>query len=206
MPSPSCAAARPWRQLDPSHSHGRRTDPAHGRRDRDPAGAGQTSATGTRLNVGALTCARADGGMALQEATFFVRAGEIYGIAGVSGNGQAELAETLMGAREPTSGEIWVEELGDISRTPMSHTRIAAVARDPRRSLRLCAGRHPFTRRQFRGRRPSAPAVMARSGLLDRACHATRRRRGRSPTTMSRACAASSKRRRCYRAATPKSW
>src|ERR1700728_810812 len=86
----------------------------------------QNETTGTRLNVGALTCARADGSIALQEATFFVRAAEIYGIAGVSGNGQAELAETLMGAREPAKGEIWVEDLGDISGTPMPHGRIAA--------------------------------------------------------------------------------
>jgi general nucleoside transport system ATP-binding protein len=81
-----------------------------------------------RLNVGALTCVRADGSAALQQATFFVRAGEIYGIAGVSGNGQAELAEALMGAREPTDGEIWVEELGDIAHAPMTAARTAAVA------------------------------------------------------------------------------
>jgi len=81
-----------------------------------------------RLNVGALTCARADGSTALQQATFFVRAGEIYGIAGVSGNGQAELAEALMGAREPTGGEIWIEDLGDVAHAPMTNARTAAVA------------------------------------------------------------------------------
>ena len=92
-----------------------------------PARAPNTD-TRLRLNVGALSCVRADGSTALQQATFFVRAGEIYGIAGVSGNGQAELAEALMGAREPTQGEIWVEELGDIAHTPMTSTRTAAVA------------------------------------------------------------------------------
>jgi ABC-type uncharacterized transport system ATPase subunit len=81
-----------------------------------------------RLNVGALTCARADGSVALERTTFYVRGGEIYGIAGVSGNGQAELAEALMGAREPSSGEIWVEDLGDIAHAPMTNERTAAVA------------------------------------------------------------------------------
>ncbi|RQO77717.1 heme ABC transporter ATP-binding protein [Aquitalea sp. FJL05] len=37
---------------------------------------------------------------------FQVRAGEIVGIAGVSGNGQSELLEVLAGMLEPTSGEI----------------------------------------------------------------------------------------------------
>src|SRR5216683_603541 len=49
----------------------------------------------TRLNVGALSCARADGRVVLADMNFYVRGGEIYGIAGVSGNGQAELAEAL---------------------------------------------------------------------------------------------------------------
>jgi general nucleoside transport system ATP-binding protein len=102
----------------------------------------QNANTGTRLNVGALSCARADGSMALQEATFFVRAGEIYGIAGVSGNGQAELAEALMGAREPATGEIWVENLGDITHAPVSNARIASIAAIPadRYSFALAGG------------------------------------------------------------------
>jgi general nucleoside transport system ATP-binding protein len=102
----------------------------------------QKESAGTRLNVGALTCARADGSLALQQATFFVRAGEIYGIAGVSGNGQSELAEALMGAREPTVGEIWVEELGDVARVPISRARIAAVGMIPadRYSFALAGG------------------------------------------------------------------
>lgn len=46
-----------------------------------------------------------------------VRKGEILGIAGVAGNGQSELVETLMGLRQPTRGSISL--LGrDITRFP----------------------------------------------------------------------------------------
>lgn len=37
---------------------------------------------------------------------FAVREGEVFGVAGVSGNGQSELAELLMGLRHPTAGAI----------------------------------------------------------------------------------------------------
>jgi general nucleoside transport system ATP-binding protein len=41
-----------------------------------------------------------------------VRAGEILGVAGVEGNGQRELAETLIGLREPESGTVVLEGRG----------------------------------------------------------------------------------------------
>ena len=44
----------------------------------------------------------------LDDVNFSVRAGEIVGIAGVSGNGQSELLEVLSGIRGPTSGLIRV--------------------------------------------------------------------------------------------------
>ncbi|MEI8104690.1 MAG: ABC transporter ATP-binding protein [Actinomycetes bacterium] len=54
-------------------------------------------------------CAAGDrGGDALHGITLDVRAGEIIGIAGVAGNGQRELAETLTGMRVATRGEIRV--------------------------------------------------------------------------------------------------
>ena len=78
----------------------------------------------------------------MQEASFFVRAGEIYGIAGVSGNGQSELGEALIGARQPTAGEIWIENLGNVVHDPASNRRIAAVAAIPadRYSFALAGG------------------------------------------------------------------
>ncbi len=45
---------------------------------------------------------------ALQGVTLEVRAGETLGLAGVSGNGQRELAETIAGLRHATGGEILI--------------------------------------------------------------------------------------------------
>jgi simple sugar transport system ATP-binding protein len=50
-----------------------------------------------------------DGGMLLQDIDFDLRAGEVFGVAGVGGNGQNELLETLVGLRRPTSGEITID-------------------------------------------------------------------------------------------------
>ncbi len=50
---------------------------------------------------------RSDRGfLALKDVTFSIREGEIFGIAGVSGNGQQELAEVLAGLRKPEGGEV----------------------------------------------------------------------------------------------------
>jgi general nucleoside transport system ATP-binding protein len=48
------------------------------------------------------------GGDALRGVDLTVRAGEIVAIAGVAGNGQRELAETITGMRPPTRGEVIV--------------------------------------------------------------------------------------------------
>jgi simple sugar transport system ATP-binding protein len=42
--------------------------------------------------------------------TFDVRAGEIFGIAGVQGNGQTELVEALAGIRKTVSGKVMIED------------------------------------------------------------------------------------------------
>lgn len=57
-----------------------------------------------------------DGGrMLLDEISFEVREREVLGVAGVSGNGQVDLIEALVGLRGPTSGSIRIggELLGD---------------------------------------------------------------------------------------------
>ncbi|MEJ6785143.1 ABC transporter ATP-binding protein [Aminobacter sp. Piv2-1] len=57
---------------------------------------------------------RADGHRALADASLELRRGEIYGIAGVGGNGQSELAEILMGVLRPVSGSIEFDGVGEI--------------------------------------------------------------------------------------------
>src|SRR3954469_1160892 len=61
-----------------------------------------------RLEVEKLVARDDAGGMAVHDLSLTVRAGEIVGIAGVSGNGQRQLVEVLSGQREAESGDIRV--------------------------------------------------------------------------------------------------
>ena len=54
--------------------------------------------------------ARGDRGhLAVDGASLRVHGGEIVGVAGVAGNGQAELAEVIAGVREPERGHVWFD-------------------------------------------------------------------------------------------------
>ncbi len=59
-----------------------------------------------------------------------IHAGEVLGIAGVEGNGQAELVEVIMGMREPTSGTVHLGGV-DISDWATREIREAGVAYIP---------------------------------------------------------------------------
>ena len=58
------------------------------------------------------------GNVALAGVDLEISAGEILGIAGVTGNGQRELAEVIAGLREATHGELWVNEQNLSRATP----------------------------------------------------------------------------------------
>jgi ABC-type uncharacterized transport system ATPase subunit len=60
------------------------------------------------LELVAVSAAADRGGDALRDVSLRVRAGEIVGIAGVAGNGQRELAETIAGMRAPSAGSVQV--------------------------------------------------------------------------------------------------
>jgi simple sugar transport system ATP-binding protein len=84
-----------------------------------------------RLYVADLTCARRDGHVMVQGASFAVREREIYGLAGVSGNGQSELAEALTGIRPPLSGSIEIAGAGDVTKAPAGKLRDLGLAAIP---------------------------------------------------------------------------
>ncbi len=63
----------------------------------------------------------------LRDLTFRVRSGEIYGIAGVEGNGQTELAEAIMGLRPVGSGTILLRG-EDITNLPTPKIRQRGLA------------------------------------------------------------------------------
>ncbi|MDQ6682616.1 MAG: ABC transporter ATP-binding protein [Chloroflexota bacterium] len=61
------------------------------------------------LVVESLRAADDRGHQVVHEVSFEVRGGEIFGIAGVAGNGQDELVEALAGLRAPTGGRVRLE-------------------------------------------------------------------------------------------------
>jgi len=71
--------------------------------EKGPAKPGETV-----LAVDNLSLSDARGVALLKDISFTVRAGEIVGIAGVAGNGQSELLETIAGIRKPDKGRILV--------------------------------------------------------------------------------------------------
>ncbi len=96
-----------------------------------------------------------------------VRAGEILGIAGVEGNGQAELVEALAGLRRPAAGEILLAGRA-ITRLPPSGRFRAGLAHVPAdRLARGLIGDYTLADNLILGSQREAP--YARRGWLDRA-------------------------------------
>ena len=74
-----------------------------------------------RLVVSGLASSTIEGHTPLVDASFVVRSREIYGIAGVGGNGQTELAATLVGGRLPSAGKIEIKEPGSEALTDLTN-------------------------------------------------------------------------------------
>jgi ABC-type uncharacterized transport system ATPase subunit len=82
------------------------------------------------LELDGVTTRDATGRALVEDVTFTVRAGEILGIAGVEGNGQAELVETIMGLRPIEAGRIRLAS-ADISGWPTRRRREGGIGYIP---------------------------------------------------------------------------
>ena len=93
---------------------------------------GETVADQPVLQVENLSADDDRGLQALSDVSLVVNAGEILGIAGVGGNGQKELAETLCGTRMPTSGSILVhaQEMGGASPSEITAAGVGRIPED----------------------------------------------------------------------------
>lgn len=71
---------------------------------------GQHNHGETKISIDDLNVKSDQGVMVLRSLSFELYAGEILGVAGVEGNGQQELLETLIGLRKPISGNIVLDQ------------------------------------------------------------------------------------------------
>jgi simple sugar transport system ATP-binding protein len=100
---------------------------------------GQAAAKNVRLSIRGLTVEGDTGLAAVSDVSLDVRAGEIVGVAGVSGNGQRELVEALIGQRTPVAGEIWMEgQRYGARRSEMRKHRVFSLPEEPLRNA--CVG------------------------------------------------------------------
>jgi general nucleoside transport system ATP-binding protein len=87
------------------------------------------------LEIRGLTVGGDTGTMAVDGIDLDVRAGEILGVAGVSGNGQRELAEAIIGLRTPKSGSIAVDGV-DVASVGPAGCRANGLAYVPEERMR----------------------------------------------------------------------
>ncbi|MDR0782917.1 MAG: ABC transporter ATP-binding protein [Propionibacteriaceae bacterium] len=88
------------------------------------------------LEVADLCLVDTEGRVLLDEVSFTLARGEILAIAGVQGNGQTELTETLIGVRVPTSGSIFLHheaggEPEDLTGKPIKRILAAGIGYIP---------------------------------------------------------------------------
>jgi simple sugar transport system ATP-binding protein len=87
------------------------------------------------LKLEGLSVADNVGQLAVEKLALDIRAGEIVGVAGVSGNGQRELVETLAGQRDLEAGRMLVHgEIYTATRPEMVRHKIACLPEEPLRN------------------------------------------------------------------------
>jgi simple sugar transport system ATP-binding protein len=123
---------KPTRELD----NDRMAEMMVGRRETRTVVERETRAPGkVVLKLEGLSVADNVGQRAIEELALEIRAGEIVGVAGVSGNGQRELVETLAGQRDHEAGRMLVHgEVYTATRPEMIRHKIACLPEEPLRN------------------------------------------------------------------------
>ncbi len=93
--------------------------------EKDPAHFGKEV-----LRVQGLTVKNANGFPVVKNVSFSIRAGEIFAVAGVSGNGQEELADAIAGMMDVSSGTVSLDG-EDITHTPVRERNEKGMAYIP---------------------------------------------------------------------------
>ncbi len=116
------------------------------------------------LTVDGLTVVAPDGRALVEDVSFTIHRGEVLGIAGVEGNGQAELVEAIMGMR-PSTGTVVLgdTDVSDWSTRARREAGVAYVPEDRQRQGLLLAA--PLWENRMLGHQTEAPN--ARGWLLD---------------------------------------
>jgi len=119
------------------------------------------------LVVAHLSLTSSDGRALLQDIELTIHRGEVLGIAGVEGNGQAELVETLLGIRQAASGRVLLggEDITAWSTRRRREAGIGYIPEDRTRHGLLLEA--PLWENRVLGHQTRRPNV--RRGLVDRA-------------------------------------
>ena len=85
------------------------------------------------LELRSVSTSGRDGGTSLRNVSMSIRSGEIVGVAGVSGNGQRELGDVVLGVRQPHAGTklLWGEDASRWSIATVREKGVAAIPDDP---------------------------------------------------------------------------
>ena len=96
---------------------------------------GESHPTDVRLEVKGLKVRDDRGSEAVRGVDFEIRSGEIFGIAGVAGNGQDELVEAIVGLRKPAEGTVTLDgrNVTDVSAREMTNLGTGYVPADRHR-------------------------------------------------------------------------
>ncbi len=118
------------------------------------------------LSVEHLRLPSPEGRPLVDDVSFAIRRGEVLGIAGVEGNGQAEVVESLMGMRPGVTGKVSLagRELSGLSTGHRRRAGIGYIPEDRQRHGLLLDS--PLWENRVLGHQTRAPS--ARAGLIDR--------------------------------------